>query len=307
MDDRKEDSREDTRSIYDLVRDIEGTQEKKKKKRQRTKVKKVENLKDGVKTAKPSYDVDKKKKIEKLSQEKERLELEIGKRQQLLEENEPGNEPELKDLKELLDQINDAEKENVTSKKKMDKMDWEILELKARIKDIENNKAKVNERIQANNRVLERCLHGKVSLEGVIEKRVKRKAETKISIQAEIFDLEQKIVENLKETLTVYDIEELPSTVSAPPDQSQQLLDHLIAKKEADLECPVCLSTATVPIYSCPESHLICSECRPQVTECPECRLEYKDKEVFRRHRYAERMAEELDMLRKERTKQYKR
>ena len=94
-----------------------------------------------------------------------------------MEKNEPGNEPELKDLKELLDQINDAEKENVTSKKKMDKMDWEVLELKARIKDIENNKAKVKERIQANNRVLERCLHGKVSLEGVIEKRVKRKAE----------------------------------------------------------------------------------------------------------------------------------
>ena len=57
--DRKEDSREDTRSIDKLVRDIEGTQEKKKKKRQRTKVKKVENLKDGVKIGKPSYDVDK--------------------------------------------------------------------------------------------------------------------------------------------------------------------------------------------------------------------------------------------------------
>ena len=42
-----------------------------------------------------------------------------------MEKNEPGNEPELKDFKELLDQINDAEKENVTSKKKMDKMDWE--------------------------------------------------------------------------------------------------------------------------------------------------------------------------------------
>ena len=74
--------------------------------------------------------------------------------------------------------------------------------------------------------------------------------------------------------MTVYNNkEESPSTVAAPPDQSQQLLDHLIATKEKDLEC----------------------------------RLEYTDKEVFRRQRYAERMAEELDMLRKERTKQYKR
>ena len=73
--DRKEDSREDTRSIDKLVRDIEGTQEKKKKKRQRTKVKKVENLKDGVKIGKPSYDVDK---IEKENRKTGKRKRKIG-------------------------------------------------------------------------------------------------------------------------------------------------------------------------------------------------------------------------------------
>ena len=94
---------------------------------------------------------------------------------------------------------------------------------------------------------------------------------------------------------------ESKSLVPAPSNPNQQLLDRLIARKEKDLECKVCLITATVSIYSCPESHLVYSECRPKVTKCPECRVEYKEK-MFKRHMYAERMLEELDLLRKERT-----
>ena len=83
-------------------------------------------------------------------------------------------------------------------------------------------------------------------------------------------------------------------------DPRKELLDFLIKQKETDLECPVCFVTATVPIYSCLESHLICSACRPRVTECPECRVVYKDKQPTNRHRYAEKMVEELNMLRGE-------
>ena len=83
-------------------------------------------------------------------------------------------------------------------------------------------------------------------------------------------------------------------------DPRKELLNFLIKQKEKDLECPVCFLTATVPIYSCPESHLICSACRPRVADCPECRLVYKDKQPTSRHRYAEKMVEELNMLRRE-------
>jgi len=38
-----------------------------------------------------------------------------------------------------------------------------------------------------------------------------------------------------------------------------------IAREKAGLECPVCLETANIPIYTCPKQHLICSECRPKV------------------------------------------
>ena len=75
-------------------------------------------------------------------------------------------------------------------------------------------------------------------------------------------------------------------------------LSKSIKEKEADLECPVCLETAEVPIFTCQEMHLICSHCRPQLRECPECRMPYQAQ--LRRHRYAEKTAIELKKLREE-------
>jgi len=71
-----------------------------------------------------------------------------------------------------------------------------------------------------------------------------------------------------------------------------------IESKEKDLECPVCLETAIAPIFSCPESHVICSTCRPKVSKCPECRVTYKGPP--RRHRFAEKTAGELEALRQQ-------
>jgi len=39
------------------------------------------------------------------------------------------------------------------------------------------------------------------------------------------------------------------------------------------LECPVCLRVPrSTPIYQCARGHIVCSECRPNVTTCPQCR-----------------------------------
>jgi len=39
------------------------------------------------------------------------------------------------------------------------------------------------------------------------------------------------------------------------------------------LECPVCLRVPrTTPIYQCARGHVVCSECKPKVTTCPQCR-----------------------------------
>merc|ERR1712037_611365 len=72
-------------------------------------------------------------------------------------------------------------------------------------------------------------------------------------------------------------------------------IDKKIEAKESDLECPVCMEVSTAPIFSCDEQHIICSDCRPKVSICPECREPYPDKP--RRHRYAEKAAKELEAL----------
>ena len=52
-----------------------------------------------------------------------------------------------------------------------------------------------------------------------------------------------------------------------------RFLKEAIEKKEEDLKCPICLETAQPPIFMCPDSHIICSECAPKVQTCPQCRV----------------------------------
>ena len=74
------------------------------------------------------------------------------------------------------------------------------------------------------------------------------------------------------------------------------LLVKIIEIKSEDLTCPVCLETASAPIYlTCQQMHFICSNCEPGLTSCPECREAYQGPP--RRHRYAEREAQELKDL----------
>jgi len=86
-----------------------------------------------------------------------------------------------------------------------------------------------------------------------------------------------------------------PSLTERKTTPNMQLLDYIdnkIAAKEKELECPVCFEVASAPIFMCSDLHLICSDCRPKVSICPECREPYPTK--AKRHRYAEKAAEEL-------------
>ena len=42
------------------------------------------------------------------------------------------------------------------------------------------------------------------------------------------------------------------------------ILQNISREKLEALECPVCLCPASPPIYACPESHIICSNCLPR-------------------------------------------
>ena len=74
--------------------------------------------------------------------------------------------------------------------------------------------------------------------------------------------------------------------------------EETIKEKESDLECPICLEIAGGQIFCCVEQHLVCSQCRPRVVECPQCRQPYPPYPM--RHRYAEKIVEELEGLREE-------
>ena len=71
--------------------------------------------------------------------------------------------------------------------------------------------------------------------------------------------------------------------------------EEAIREKESNLEC---LETAGGEIFSCTEQHLVCSNCRPRLEECPQCRQSYPPNPI--RHRYAEKSVGELEKLRED-------
>ena len=138
----------------------------------------------------------------------------------------------------------------------------------------------------------------KQRLEEDIENEVKIKEEKENTISTEITNLERKLNDaeiSIRNLLKVTN----NNAMQLPAEPSKDLLDfigHEISEKERELECPVCLDVADSPILMCSEQHLICGSCRPKVSQCPECREWYTGKD--RRHRYAEKIREELERLR---------
>jgi len=197
-----------------------------------------------------------------------------------------------KEMKDLLIQISQVEDQNNIRGKRITSVDLEIDDLEARIVKLKEEKQIVEGEIDLAKSKVQKVINKKIKLENYIEIEMQKTKERENELKADIKDIEAKI--------TALDV----SGTKEKTEQDSKLLDFLtssILEKINDLECPVCLETATIPIYSCPESHLICSSCRPKMVECPECRVEYGD--VLRRHRYAEKTATELDRLKEERRK----
>merc|ERR1719369_1335240 len=123
------------------------------------------------------------------------------------------------------------------------------------------------------------------------------------NLKDEIQDLETRLLETKKLIKNVpYD-----DILSNEPNKELiEFIDNQIIEKEKELECPVCLEVACSPIFMCSEQHLICSTCRPKLSNCPECRARYRGKN--KRHRYAEKTAEELKRLKikKDQVRKYK-
>jgi len=112
-------------------------------------------------------------------------------------------------------------------------------------------------------------------------------------IKDEIIDLETRLQEN---KVSIQNLPHDNNNLSCEPNKELlEFIENQIIEKEKELECPVCLEIACSPIFMCYEQHLICSVCRPKLSHCPECRVVLTGEN--RRHRYAEKAAEELEKL----------
>ena len=117
-------------------------------------------------------------------------------------------------------------------------------------------------------------------------------------LQQEIESLKAQIRKPKQSPVT----QEVQIPPEAPPQANVQLLDFIDRQIDAlkqELECPVCFVVATNPIFKCEDDHLICSICRPKMTQCPQCRANYQGGP--KRFRGAERMADKLADLYRER------
>ena len=142
----------------------------------------------------------------------------------------------------------------------------------------------LNLKINQRTLILSKLMDEKTSMEKNIDSKV-------CLLQTEIKSLELSLAKMAEE--------EKKNVVKAKPESlSSELLDFLedaVKEKEQELECPVCLETAEVPIFMCNDCHLVCSICLPKLKTCPECRKSYPKNP--RRHRYAEKLAEEKKRL----------
>merc|ERR1712129_284381 len=299
----KVDKPEEERSIDDILKDIEGTSENtSNKKKNNKKPKKKENYNDEGKNMRIKDEASKSISIAECLKEKECTRLvnknaeivtEIKSKQLELQEIKSGLEKKSGVIKPLLVKMEEAKTSNLVQQKKINLLNIKISDMEVKVEEAKREKNELEKKVEINNKHLAKLAEKKSRLDKYIESEIQERTEKAKSIEAEIVLLEEQAVKNEQKSEDVFN-----EVITEDP--RKELLNFLIKQKENDLECPVSLVTATVPIYSCLESHLICSACRPRVAECPECRVVYKDKKPKRRHRYAERMVEELNMLRGE-------
>lgn len=211
------------------------------------------------------------------------------------------------EMKNLILMIEKSEDDKNDRLKEVNKIDIELLDLETKMTELKMKKTELFEADTRDDELIYKFDSKKHKLEGYIEKELKIAKEKGNSIEANIQNLEKKLSETKRA------IENLPNEVltfpTVPPvEPNRQLLDFIdnqISEKEKELECPVCFEVACAPIFMCSEMHLICSNCRPKVKECPECRIQYEGKP--KRHRYAEKTAEELVRLKTQRAQSERR
>ena len=240
----------------------------------------------------PEWD-NKMKDLDNLREEKEELQVKIR-----VKENEfEGLKFKVTEMidnqaKEMTNYVSDISK----TRDEKAQNDKEIKKLKAQIVKVEERQRECTARI-------ENMEQKKKELEKCMDTEMTKMEAAEVAIAEDIERLNKALCSNIKATedlarfkfsWSVYIFESMyffrkdvvraeTTAVGGGTNRMMDFLSKSIKEKEADLRCPVCFETAEVPIYTCQEMHLICSNCRPKLRECPECRAPYQAQP--RRHR----------------------
>ena len=196
---------------------------------------------------------------------------------------------ELESIKSMIDKVKDERKDKL---KTVDQIDSELSDLEKKMNGLKRKRGELVEGSNQDSFKREEYELKKQKLEKDIETELRINTKRGNSINAIIKDWRIRLTETNKS------IENLPCEFSRPENPNEQLIKFIedqISVKERELECPVCMEVASVPILMCQEQHLICSGCQSSVSQCPVCREPYEG--TIKRHRYAEKEAEELAKL----------
>ena len=180
----------------------------------------------------------------------------------------------------------------------------DVATLVTAISSIEDESHKMKKRVKCIDSEVKTLIHEKEAIklslaenDEQLKELVARKKE-----MDEMTDIEMKKFKDreteVREILSRLSVSHSPRPPSTVADSEMiEFLNQSIAEKEEDLCCPVCLEVPQSPIFTCPDSHIICSSCIPKLKaqECPQCRVTLPD--PLRRHRFAEKTAAELEKL----------
>jgi len=202
---------------------------------------------------------------------------------------------EVKEKRKRLDQYSSeiAEKSSLIFAKEM-----AVKMIKGQIK----KEMEARQCLQVKKQKEERALNG-LSIELKILEKDLEKLKSEISDVSAIDDI---VGKNSELKTTIEDIQVDMDKFKKTAEDYEDFLEKSIAAKVASLECPVCLTTAEPPIFSCHKMHHICEKCFDKLDDeaggynsgqCPVCRLKYYRYKNETRHRPAEATWEEVQAL----------
>jgi len=244
----------------------------------------------------------KKSELSELELDKIELEASLAKETELLRLHDEtikavmaSKSKEIQEIEEMIKQNKDTIEEN---RSKLVEVDDLIQELESQLMNYENEREDLISHIKTLELSNMKISKKRDRIELFLKKEMEKAKDEKGRLESRIEIITHRISVNHKQILNLpfEPMEGQPSSFqsseSNPNEPLIQFIDKQISEKEKELECPVCFETATAPIYMCTEQHLVCALCRPKLSECPTCREVYTER--LRRHRYAEKAAEEL-------------